>query len=283
MPLGMIMNKIVINKSPESILDEDAEIFYNLVSNATGLKLKKEKDTLFLNKPDELSQNAKDYLIYCVINNTYKVAFKRCMDNPEFIRREKLVSNAKSIIELPNYNLFEITGIILRVDTTTNCSILQGWENKTLLVIDYGNIHNLKPLSKVTKDSIHGETFFCYFGSWLAFNLLFGILDRHKNNFVYSLDGILHSVDNEFGPFDSSGKRQPIIDLVTQMKGVYTPYMNEMSTPIQKAQMKLCFTACWNKIAANLSKFSGLTDNELILLQNTIIQNPETVFDTYFN
>lgn len=278
------MNKIIIESSKETILDDDAQNFYELISKITGRKLDKIKNALFLSKPEKPSQNSREHMIYCILDNIQRIAFKRCMDNSEFLRREKLVSKAKTLVGLPTYNLIEIRGIILRVkiDDKTNCSILRGWEDKVFLGIDYGNIHNLKPLSEVPNNSIHKETFFYQFGQWLAFNLLFGVQDRHRNNFVYSVDGVLHSVDNEFGPFDSSGRLFSVKKLATQMKQVYLPYTDEIAIPMQKEHLKNGFIDCWDKIAANLSNFPDLTKRECDLLQNSIGYDSSKVFEQLF-
>src|SRR3989442_15956616 len=106
------MNKIDTND--ENINDADADGFYDLLSRCTGQQLDPQKDRILLTKPSEGSRNSKDYLVYCDINNSRRVALKRCADIPGFIRRERITVEAQKALGFPSYNVIEVNGITLR-------------------------------------------------------------------------------------------------------------------------------------------------------------------------
>ena len=77
------MNKIT-TPDGEAIPDEDAASFHALLSEATGLLLDPQRDSVVLERPSYRSRNTVGYLILCEINRHRVVGLKRCMDEAEF-------------------------------------------------------------------------------------------------------------------------------------------------------------------------------------------------------
>lgn len=274
------MNRIIIEKSTESIMDTDAVIFYEIISICIGTTLDSTKDRIVLSPPKEQTRNSKqNHLIYCLINRDRKVALKRCGDNRNYLRAELAISQAKNIIDLSQYRIFQQDGIILRnKKTKKNCSILKEWGKKSFLVIDYGNPNLMKPIKKLKKEEIHFETFFYSYGKWAAFNLLFGVRDRHSANFVFNInDNILHSVDNEEIFFDDNGNLVPAGIIIRQTNDSVSRFIDEKNSLICIARFREGFIDCWEKIVANLSCFTMFKGSELQLIFEAVKHDPKIV------
>ena len=276
------MNKIDTND--ENINDADADGFYDLLSRCTGQQLDPQKDRILLTKPSEGSRNSKDYLVYCDINNSRRVALKRCADIPGFIRRERITVEAQKALGFPSYNVIEVNGITLRNQTTDrNCKILSGWEDKKFLVIDYGNYNAMKVLRLIIPSEICLLEFFYNYGKFCAFNCLLGVRDRHDKNFVISqINEMLYSVDNEEGPFDLQDNLVDIRLIVTQLKSGIERFFGDDKEPLYKEKLRQGFVDGWRQIAAGLSSLGMLDEKELDLLRGSIVSDPETIFGQLF-
>lgn len=120
----------------------DLRRFYALVSQCVGHKLDPEADRAYLSKPtDWLCRNSIRHMIRCRINDDRWVVMKRCLDEPELMRREILIASIKSRLGwVPNYSVIPAHDIRLReASTGHNCPILRGWEIKALVAIDAGD------------------------------------------------------------------------------------------------------------------------------------------------
>lgn len=274
------MNRIIIEKSTENIMDADAVNFYEIISICIGTTLDPTKDRIVLSLPKEQTRNSKrNHLIYCLINTDRKVALKRCSDNMDYLRAEIVIGLAKNVIDLPRYTIFRQDGIILRnKKTEKNCSILKEWGKKLFLVIDYGNPNLIKPIKNLKKEEIHLETFFYNYGKWAAFNLIFGVRDRHAANFVLNLnDNILHSVDNEEIFFDDNGNIVPARVIIKQTNFSVSRFIDDKNSLTCTAKFREGFIDCWEKIIANLSCFTMFKGSELQLIFETAKHNPKKV------
>lgn len=274
------MNLIIIKNSKEEIIDTDAIEFYKIISQGTGTTLDPKKDRIVIFPPEEQTRNSKqNHLIYCLINTDRKIALKRCSDMKEFLRAELIIDQAKRIINLPHYTIFQIDGIVLRnKKTKKNCNLLKGWEKRSFLVIDYGNPKLLKPIKELKKEEIHVRTFFYSYGEWAAFNLIFGVRDRHAANFVLCInDNTLQSVDNEEIFFDHSGKLVPARVIIVQTNNSVRGFVDEENGYMCTENFRKGFVECWKKIVANLSCFTMFNGNELEIIHGTIKIEPENV------
>jgi len=274
------MNNIIIKNSTEKIIDTDAKLFYEMISKCISTTLDPKKDRIIISFPKEKTRNSKqNHLIYCLINRDGKVALKRCSDILEFLRAELVIDEAKKVIDLPHYNLFRIDGIVLRdKKTKKNCSLLKGWENKSFLFIDYGNPNLSKPIKELKKEEIHFETFCYSYGEWAAFNLIFGVRDRHSANFVLCIsDNILHSVDNEEIFFDNNGKLVPARVIIKQTNNTVSRFIDEKNSYMCTEYFRNGFVKCWKKIVANLSCFTMFKGDELEIIYQTVAHEPKTI------
>ena len=218
---------LITTENGDKIRDDDAQAFYSLVSQCTGITLNPEKDTILLSKPEWGSRSAAQYTIKCQINgNEHHVIIKRCVDNPEFIRRENAICLIKRKMNWePFYNVIKIDGIILRkISDDSNCAILSDWQGKICLVIDIKNYKDAKGIQELSPDEIKDLELFCkQYGRWTAFNLLFAIRDRNQNNIRFFVaKQYVESIDNEEGPFDTHGNNAGVLDVVNSMKS-YLP------------------------------------------------------------
>lgn len=276
-------NDIIIDN--EKIQDEDAVCFYEFLSQFIGRKLDSGKDKIVITKPPNPSRNSKDHLVYCQINEERLVAFKRCSDNPEFIRRELATMQAQNALKFPSYKVLRVDGITLRnKETSKNCKMLSGWENKTHLVIDYGIPSMMKTLREIKKDEINMLELFENFGRWSAFNCLLGVQDRHDANFVISRkDGIMLSVDNEEGPFDSNHQLIDVKITATQLKACIQRFLGGKEEPLYKERFRKGFIEGWNAVSASVSSLEAvLTKEEFTLLQNSISFDSKVICSKLF-
>jgi len=231
----MKMSKISIEELCETIVEDDAKNFYQLLSECTGKTLNPNKDTIFIHKPPWSTRNtSQNQLLLCKINDSQYVGLKRCADNPEYMRRELSVALAKQRLNFPDYNVIETRDLILRDKTTgKNYKLLCGWENVKFLVIDFGNMEQSRTFDNAQKRELQLSDikdvprFFYDYGKWAAFNYLLGVQDVNRGNFIFFIDTqIIHSIDNEDGPFDGHGREMNVDNMITNTKQnieKYTP------------------------------------------------------------
>lgn len=161
------MKNIITND--EEINDLDASDFYDFLSQFIGRRLDPNVDKITLSKPYIPTRNSKEYMIYCQIGEDRRVAFKRCSDNPEFIRRELTTAQAQAVLGFPTYKITKKEGITLRNQITgKTCKIFSGWEKKTFLVIDYGNSNLMMELKHIEQDKIEMTEFLKNYGKWAS-------------------------------------------------------------------------------------------------------------------
>jgi hypothetical protein len=280
------MNRLAVGRKQENVVYEDAITFYEAISKCIGQKLDPEKDRIFIDKPDTQSRSSGSHMLYCIINGSRRVALKRCYDNPEFMRRELAIADAKRKLMFSSYNMFKIDGLKLRNTLTKNsCMLTQGWENKPLLVIDFGNPSDIINLSDLTQAQIANIQSFCHsYGSWTAFNRFFGVRDRHGMNFIFIKNTqILHSVDNEEGPLDSTGRFIGVKDIEMTMS-------QNIQRLIAGANRDLCIQWLRQGFLDGLarirsidpSSISMLNANEITLLEQMLAQAPSDLQNNIF-
>ena len=278
------MNQIVTPEH-ETILDKDAEIFCGLLATVTGKKIDSKKDRILIKKPSDPSQNSERYLILCEINRNRVIGIKRCMDNPEYLRREVAIDNAKRVLEFPAYQILANTGISLRDKSSKkNCMVFEGWENKELLLIDFGNPNDMKKMQELDPKLIDLGNFCYEYGMWAAFNFLLGVIDRHGSNFILSFtDWVLHSIDNELGPFDSKGNKAGGRHIIVPVKQNIERFFDDLNRPICIQNLRRGFIGGWDKIVPRLSELVMFNEKETQLIQKRSVFDPNKVSEIFFN
>lgn len=280
------MNLLTIGRNQENVVDEDALVFYEIISKCIGQKLDPTKDRIFVDKPDTQSRSSGSHMLYCTINGSRRVALKRCYDNSEFLRRELVIADAKRKLMFPSYNMFKIDGLKLRNTLTKNsCTLTQGWENKPLLVIDFGNPSDIINLRDLTRAKIANMQSFCHsYGSWTAFNIFFGVRDRHAMNFIFTKNTqILHSVDNEEGPLDSSGRFIGVNDIAMTMSQNIQRLIAGANRDLCTQWLREGFIDGLARIrSVDPSSISMLNANEIALLEQMLAQAPSNLQNDVF-
>lgn len=279
------MNLLTVGRNQENVVDEDALAFYEIISKCIGQKLDPAKDRIFIDKPDTQSRSSGSHMLYCTINGSRRVALKRCYDNPEFMRRELVIADVKKKLGLPYYNLFKIDGLKLRNSSTKNsCTLCQKWENKPLLVIDFGNPADIVNLRDLNQTQIANMQAFCHsYGNWTAFNIFFGVRDRHAMNFIFIKNTqILHSVDNEEGPLDSSGRFIGINDIAMNMSQNIQRLIAGPSRDLCIQWLRQGFLDGLARIRSIDPSISMLNANEIALLEQMLAQTPSNLQNDVF-
>ena len=277
------MNQITTPKL-ETLVEQDAEVFYNLMSMVIGQNLDSRKDRILIKKPSDPSQNSRKYLILCEINGNRVIGIKRCMDSPEYLRREVAVDNAKRLLGFPSYEILRSTGILLRDKSTgKNCMIFEGWESKDLLIIDFGNLRGMKTMKELDTQSVLSNFYYEY-GMWAAFNFILGVIDRHESNFVLSsTDCVLHSIDNELGPFDSRGNRVGYQQIIVPVKQNIERFFDDQSRPIYIQILQKGFTEAWNKTTLRSSELSMFNEQETQFINEQCSFDPDKISKIFFS
>ena len=278
------MNNIITPNS-ENISDKDAINFYKLISTVTQLELEPKTDKIILKKPERSSQNAKKYFVLCDINKNRRVGIKRCMDNSQYLRREIIINEAKKITGFPTYSILSTKGIILQLESKEkNCIIFENWENKDLIIMDFGNPNDMKTLKELEPNTIDSWTFYYEFGRWAAFNFLLGVIDRHSSNFILSFtDGKIHSIDNELGPFDSKGNEAGPRQILVPVKQTIERFFTDTNRGVCIQNLKQGFVDGWDSIVSKLSQLTMFNKDEMNLIQKRSVHDSKKVSEIFFN
>jgi hypothetical protein len=266
--------------------DEDAERLYNLLSQVSGLTLSCTTIPVSLRKPDWGSRSSGSHMIICEIQGGRTVVLKRCADNPEYIRREVAVSQAKETLGVPSYKVVRVEGLRLRQSgTEANCTMTSGWDGKPLAAIDYGNLQNARNLNKLSIPEIGNLDMFCKdYGKWAAFNYLLVVRDRSLNNFVLFVDSqILHSVDCEDGPFGSNGAFVGADDVVMSTKQTIEKFITGNDRQARVAKLREGFVEGWSAITDRLDSLVMLTPSELALTKQLSGQDVNGLSESLFS
>ncbi|WKT58518.1 hypothetical protein QVH35_03800 [Candidatus Nitrosotenuis chungbukensis] len=277
---------LISTPQKEETSDIDAKFLYDLVSQCLGRKLDPCVDKLALSKPDWNSRSAQLHTILCQINQDGYVMLKRCADNPCYIRREYVIAKIKEKIKwLPNYNGIKQSGIKLRVNSAdNNCELLLGWENKEFVVIDIGNYKLTKRIFELELADIEDLGRFCFeYGRWAAFNYLFVIRDRNNANFVFFTNThILHSIDNEDGPFDSNGNNAGTADIVTSTRQHIERLIVGQNRPQYIQKLIEGFIDGWKMISEHIECIDNLEPNEFDLLKKMLKDPASEIAEAIF-
>lgn len=278
------MNRLSVGSPSEPVLDEDAVAFYARISDAIGTGLDPSKDALVIGAPPWSSRNSAQYARVCDCDTNRRVCLKRCSDSSEFLRRELLIPQAKVVLGFTGYNVISSHGVLLRnPDTGKNCALLAGWEDKDLLLLDYGNPKVVESMATLQPGSIADLPQFCHsFGRWCSFDYLLGVRDRNPGNFVYFKDtGILHSVDNEEGPFSTDGRFIGVDDILIQTKQNIDRFASGNNRAELLRQVRLGFIEAWHSISSGTSLLKMLNERELELLTSLLKQDPMKKSEIY--
>lgn len=273
---------MIITNDAEIIYQKDSDNFYNLTSKCVKCKLDPNRDLIFIKKLKENTRNFPLHMVFCNINHDKCVGLKRCCDSPEFIRREIAVAKAKYHLEFPTYNVFPIEGLKLRNQFTgMNCKELLGWESTTILFINCGNPKFNKNLGRLSVEDISDlNSFFYIYGGWIAFNYLLGVSDRKSENFIFSIDDqLIHSIDNEIGPFDLRNKNQKGLDIVDEMMGNIQKF-TEFGSHENLRNLSRGYLFSWEKISKHSSFLSMFNNEEQRLLLDKLKEAPSRVMKT---
>jgi len=269
------MSKISIEEICETIVEDDAKKFYEILSKCIGKTLNPATDTIFIHKPPWGTRNtSQNQLLLCKINDSQYVGLKRCADNPEYMRRELSVARAKQRLNFLDYNMIETKGLILRDKTTdTNYKLLRGWETVKFLVIDFGNMEQSRTFDNAQKRELQLSDikdvpkFFFDYGKWAAFNYLLGVQDVNRGNFIFFIDTqILHSIDNEDGPFDGHGREMNVDHMITNTKQNIEKYFPREKQNEYIQYLKNGFLDGWKIIKSNISSLDMFSQIEFKLL-----------------
>lgn len=266
----------------------DLEDLFSAISKCIGRKVNSEEDSIHISKPNDWStRSAAEHIVRCQINKDRYVILKRCADNPEFIRREEIIAQAKCKLKwVPAYSVVKIQGIKLRsTKNGENYELAKGWEDKTILVIDIGNYELAKNLNQLEIKDIEDLEWFCFcYGQWAAFNYLFSVRDRNGGNFVFFTDTqTLHSIDNEEGPFDSRGKNAGVLDIVASTQHHIQRFIENKDKKKLVKTLQHGFEQGWGTIKGNISSLSMLNDKEKTVMENLLKDKPKEIAEIIFN
>jgi hypothetical protein len=278
------MNGLFIGDGSEPVTDEDAIAFYSRISEVISASLNPTKDKLIIKMPPWHSRNSAKYARVCDLDAERRICLKRCSDSAEFLRREISIHQVKQVAGFPNYNTTLSRGVLLRVAATgRNCTLLAGWEDKDTLFIDYGNPKVSESMVTLQFGSIADPADFCYsYGRWCAFDYLFGVRDRNAGNFVYFKDsGVLHSVDNEEGPFSSDGRFIGVEDILIQTKQNIEHLINGTRRDELLGRLRLGFVEAYYSIGKRASQFGILNEREQGLLTMLLKSDPLKLSEIY--
>ena len=274
------MSTILIDNEAHLVRIEDLDGLYELLSRVLLLKVNRSEYGIALKKPEWQSRSSGAHMVVCEINGERRVVFKRCYDNPDFIRREIMISEAKKMLHLPMYGLEYVNGLKLRSPATgRNSSLIEGWDDKNFIAIDFGQRNEMRNLKDLDVTYIKDMDRFLYsYGKWCSFNYLLGVRDRHGGNFVFSVDKQeLHSVDNEEGPFDSSGRFIGVDDILVTMKQNIGRFIEGPDRLHRVQEIKRGFITCWREMGVLKNSSLKFNDNERKLFESLISNNSESV------
>ena len=163
------MDGLVLNRNSELLLEDVKSLFVS-ISECVGRKLDPSIDSIHMSKPDDwLTRSSARHILRCKISEDRYVMLKRCSDNPDFIRREEIVAQAKSKLNWdPNYSVVKIQEMKLRNSSNgKSFEPLKDWNNKTILVVDIGNYKLAQNLTKLNLGDIKDLGWFCFsYGRW---------------------------------------------------------------------------------------------------------------------
>lgn len=280
------MNQIETDEG-EKINDDDAAKFYALISQCIDQPLDPSINRIKLSKPEWGSRSSAKFIVKCEIDQDHFVILKRCVDNPEYLRREFVVGHAKKVLKWePFYNVIKADRIQLRkIGSDTNCKILSDWGEKPTVIIDIQNYKNSKIIKHLTTSDIKDFEKFCFdYGKCAALNYLLTIRDRNDGNFCFFLDKqTLHSIDTEDGPFDSSGNNAGTLDIVNSTKQQIKKFLPNKNRDQFKATLISGFTAGWNLIEKNKTKLTMFNDKEIKFLNELLSANSKEIGEKIFN
>jgi len=279
------MNQIFTSDN-EKIYDQDAQEFYSLISSFINQKLDPSKDEIVLSKPDWVSKNVGNTVL-CKINKIRFVALKKSV--PELkIRRELLISEIKKQMGFPTYNIAKITNLKLRrirFLKKKNCKLLDGWNNKSILIIDFGNYKKSKTLLNLTINEINDIQSFCKeYGRLAAFNFLFGVMDRNSSNFVFFLDSqSLQSIDNEAWPFHPKGDELGEFMIIDRTRFTIEKFIDVFNRDKIIKYLRDGFMDGWKLVSEDLSFLNKLNKKEEKMFQKRFSKNSNNIASDIFS
>ena len=270
----------------ERVDDLSANRLYAIIGKFIGENLVPEVDSILISKPIKHSRSSANHLLILTINEGRLVALKRCYDSPDFMRRELVMAEARLLMAFPDYSVKLEHGLNLRCEgSNESCTMIRGWEDKDYLIIDFGSLGDRVDLAQLDYSLIRNrEPFICQLGQWAAFNYLFVVRDRHPGNFLYEKStGVVLSIDNEEGPFDSSGRILMPQDIVLQMKPLINKILSLGDSDRLVSSFKSGFEMGWHLVAERLNELAHLTPNEIALTRVLLEQDALSVSKSFID
>ncbi len=282
----MVESLISFSDSDEQVQEESALSLYATISEFIGESLDPSRDSIVISKPIVRSRSADNHILLLTIKNERVLALKRCYDSPEFLRRELVIAEARRVFGFPSYLVARKHGLVLlNKNGKGNCVLVRGWEEKDIIFIDFGRVGDSKNLAQLVAESIVDMSSFLFqFGMWAAFNYLLVVRDRHPGNFVYvKSQGVILSVDNEEGPFDSQGRSMNPQDIILQMK----EYLRRILPPTNKEKLvsafKSGFEIGWTTIDQRIANLKSLSQIEMQLTLRLLKQDFRLICNSFIN
>ena len=100
------------------------------------------------------------------------------------------------------------------------------------------------------------------------------VRDRHPGNFLYEKSsGLVISIDNEEGPFDSLERFLSPIDIIMQMKSIINRFLALGDRNRLVSTFKSGFEAGWRSVAAKLDELTCLTPQEIASARTLLEQD----------
>ncbi len=269
-------NLVSFRGSNERVDDASASRLYSIVGECLGEILNPEVDTVQISRPTINSRSAASHLLILTINEKRILAFKRCYDFPDFLRREVAVAEARHLMGFPDYCVNRAYGLDLRSDGSNEiCAMIRGWQERDYLIIDFDTAEDRISLSNLQVSLIQDiEAFVFQLGQWAAFNYVLVVRDRHPGNFLYEKSsGLVISIDNEEGPFDSLERFLSPIDIIMQMKSIINRFLALGDRNRLVSTFKSGFEAGWRSVVAKLDELTCLTPQEIASARTLLEQD----------
>jgi hypothetical protein len=140
------------------------------------------------------------------------------------------------------------------------------------------NMHELSP------SEIKDIKSFCYaYGRWAAFNYILTVRDGHAGNFIFFTDSqILHSVDNEEGPFDSNGIDGGVLDIVVATRQNIEKFIAGDKREERVIHLRKGFREGCQQIAKQHQKLDMFQPREYDLIRKRLEDAPPALDNSYF-
>ena len=141
---------------------------------------------------------------------------------------------------------------------------------------DFGDPKSMRSMDELNPGQVDPDRLCHMYGLWAAFNYLLGVSDRHGGNFVVSLRGdVLHSVDNETGPFDSAGEEvRPELVMVSVRRNIER-FISGTDRAARIAILRRGFLDGWNRAVPRLHSLTRFDEKTMDLIRKRSLRIPK--------